>query len=350
MDMDGERADANAPGTAGRAVLEAERARASGVVERPESPRQQSLPLPWRLACPDDERAFAHPAERDFSRILSYYRVRWIYEPTTFALDWNSDGRPVEMFTPDFYLPDHRLYIELTTMRQRLVTRKNRKLRRMRELYPTVKVKLLYRKDYQRLVGSYRPPAALAPCERGRTLFSATDIEAAIERVAGTLADRSPGPEPWLMLTLGQGATMFSEALAGALDRRGVGLEREQVRLTRFRSAAGEGRVRVRCGPRGPVGGRRILIAVDVVSTGLSLAYLTRWLRRRGVRDVTICALLDRRAARLVDLPPVEACFEAPNEILVGFGLRLVRQFSDLPEIATLAPAATPLDDPAASP
>jgi len=59
------------------------------------------------------------------------------------------------MFTPDFYLPDVDLYLELTTMNQSLVTHKNRKIRLMHELYPEVSVRLLYRKDFHRLLAKF---------------------------------------------------------------------------------------------------------------------------------------------------------------------------------------------------
>ncbi|MCC6703296.1 MAG: hypothetical protein IT334_00380, partial [Thermomicrobiales bacterium] len=86
------------------------------------APVQQAFPALWRYVKPPEEGDFAHPADRDFASILHYYRIRWSYEPTSFPLEWGADGRPTELFTPDFYLPDLRLYIELTTMRQRLVT------------------------------------------------------------------------------------------------------------------------------------------------------------------------------------------------------------------------------------
>src|SRR5256885_14426058 len=94
---------------------------------------------------------FAHHSEQEFARFLDYYRIRWTYEPVSFPIAWDS-GRIAEMFTPDFYLPEHDLYVELTTMKQSLVTPKNRKVRLLRELYPDVNVKLLYRKDYQQLL------------------------------------------------------------------------------------------------------------------------------------------------------------------------------------------------------
>ena len=99
--------------------------------------------------------SFAHPSEAAFARILSYYRISWRYEPRTFPIRWDPDGRIVESFTPDFYLPELGLYVELTTLRQSLVTRKNRKLRLFRRLYPDVAVKLFYRGDLGQLLGKY---------------------------------------------------------------------------------------------------------------------------------------------------------------------------------------------------
>jgi hypoxanthine phosphoribosyltransferase len=94
---------------------------------------------------------FAHRVELECARILDYYGVPWLYEPTTFVLDRNAAGRVTEAFAPDFYLPDQDLYVEITVMKQSLVTRKHRKLRKLRALYPEVRVKLLYRRDIERL-------------------------------------------------------------------------------------------------------------------------------------------------------------------------------------------------------
>ena len=83
---------------------------------------------------------FAHPSEREFARILDFYRIAWQYEPRSFLLE-ERDGQIIEMFTPDFYLPDLDLYVELTTLRQRLVTRKNRKLRRWSLSYSSTRMR-----------------------------------------------------------------------------------------------------------------------------------------------------------------------------------------------------------------
>jgi hypoxanthine phosphoribosyltransferase len=98
---------------------------------------------------------FAHASEAELARILDYYQVAWQYEPRSFPILWNLDGAVVESFAPDFYLPEFDLYLELTTLRQSLVRRKNRKLRRLRELYPMLRVKLFYGKDFRQLLLKY---------------------------------------------------------------------------------------------------------------------------------------------------------------------------------------------------
>jgi hypothetical protein len=103
----------------------------------------------------DPSTPFAHASEAEMARILDFYAVRWEYEPHTFPILWNLEGDVVESFAPDFYLPDLDLYLEMTTLRQRLVRKKNRKLRRLRELYPGVNIKLFYARDFRALMLKY---------------------------------------------------------------------------------------------------------------------------------------------------------------------------------------------------
>jgi hypothetical protein len=113
-------------------------------------------PSPTDDAGPARRRAsFAHNAEAQVAKLLDFYGVAWEYEPRTFDLDWDDDGRVTRAFTPDFYLPDHDLFIEVTTLRQELVTRKNAKVRRLRALHPDVNVKVLYQRDYLGLLAKY---------------------------------------------------------------------------------------------------------------------------------------------------------------------------------------------------
>jgi hypothetical protein len=79
-------------------------------------------------------------------------------------LQWDRAGLPQQAFTPDFYLAAYDLYIEITTLNQKLVTKKNRKARRLRELYPDVNIRVLYQRDYLHLLVKYglEPPSQLA--------------------------------------------------------------------------------------------------------------------------------------------------------------------------------------------
>jgi hypothetical protein len=98
---------------------------------------------------------FAHASEAELARILDFYQVQWRYEPDVFPISWNSSGAVVESFAPDFYLPEIDIYLELTTLKQTLVRRKNRKLRWLRLLYPEIRIKLLYARDFRALMVKY---------------------------------------------------------------------------------------------------------------------------------------------------------------------------------------------------
>ena len=125
---------------------------------------------------PADQITFAHNSECEFARLLDFYRVEWEYEPTAFPIEWDAAGQPTQHFRPDFYLPGFGLYIEITTLNQRLVTKKNRKVRRLRELYPDVRIKVLYQRDYLSLLAKYglEPPSQMVlppiPVEHGPSL------------------------------------------------------------------------------------------------------------------------------------------------------------------------------------
>jgi cytidylate kinase len=107
---------------------------------------------------PVERKAFGHPSEQVFANLLDFYRIAWDYEPRSFPLQWDKDGKVSEAFTPDFYLPEFDLYVELTTMKQANVTRKNRKIRLLRAIYPHVNIQIFYQKDVQDLVLKYRAP------------------------------------------------------------------------------------------------------------------------------------------------------------------------------------------------
>ena len=127
------------PGAAERIRLASKLRLARRFADLPGSPLLERVP-------------FAHPSERVFARLMDFYGIEWEYEPRTFPIEWNERGEVSEAFAPDFYLPELDLYVELTTMKQSLVTKKNRKVKRLRELHPDVNIRIFYQKDVEDLV------------------------------------------------------------------------------------------------------------------------------------------------------------------------------------------------------
>jgi hypothetical protein len=109
----------------------------------------------FQAYCGSEPPRFANPAELEYAKILDWYGIPWLYEPTTFVLERDAEGRVTEAFSPDFYLPDQDLYLEVTVMKQSLVTRKNRKLRKLRQQYPEIRIKLFYERDFMRLAARF---------------------------------------------------------------------------------------------------------------------------------------------------------------------------------------------------
>jgi hypothetical protein len=139
---------------------------------------------------------FAHASEAELARILDFYQVAWLYEPRSFPILWNLEGTVVESFAPDFYLPEMDLYLELTTLRQSLVRKKNRKLRRLRELYPMVRIKLFYGKDFRALLlkyGRLELAASLSGTEGQVGVPVAVPVQSLIAKVADLPAAAAVG-------------------------------------------------------------------------------------------------------------------------------------------------------------
>ncbi len=120
------------------------------------SPRGASALAPLRLPAERVVR-YAHESEAHLASYFDRLGVAYEYEPVEFVLEWDDTGRETLGFRPDFYLPEFDLFVELTTLRQRLVTRKNRKVRTLRALYPEIRIEILYQRDYEALMAGQEP-------------------------------------------------------------------------------------------------------------------------------------------------------------------------------------------------
>jgi hypoxanthine phosphoribosyltransferase len=288
------------------------------------------------------EPEFAHPSEREFARILDFYGVAWQYEPRSFVLS-EEDGRVTEMFTPDFYLPDLDQYVELTTLRQRLVTRKNRKLRRLQERYPEINVRLLYKRDYYELLAKYGFHAGELDLPRfdellrdaDRILFSQRQVRLAVERLAADLTRDYAARDPLLVGVL-KGVSFFLSDLARAMP---IPLELGFMAVSEL-GAVGGGGVRILLDLERDIRGRDVVLIEDIVDTGLTLHYLLSHLAAHQPASLEVCALLDKRPRRLVESSIRYVGFEVGDDFLVGYGLDFQRRYRNLPFISVLKPEA----------
>jgi hypoxanthine phosphoribosyltransferase len=311
------------------------------------SSAQPSVPQKWRRPVRQRSRLvrrtgpahsrieFAHPSEQEFARFLDYYRIRWMYEPTSFPIAWDGT-RVAEMFTPDFYLPEHDLYVELTTMKQSLVTPKNRKLRMLREVYPDVNVRLLYRKDYQQLLAKAGYGALevqhLRKQDIGAILISPVELETRVRALARKISRDYHGRSLILVGVL-KGITFFLADLARQIK---VPFVIDYLDLRRYAGAQPRERVRIARDIDYPIEGRHVLLVEDIINTGLTLDYLLSELRERQPASIEVITLLDRPGRRLVEVPVHYVGFQIPNDYVVGYGLDYRELYRNLPFICAL--------------
>lgn len=286
---------------------------------------------------------FAHPSEQEFARFLDYYRIRWVYEPVSFPIDWDA-GRVTEMFTPDFYLPESDLYVELTTMKQSLVTPKNRKLRMLRELYPDVNVRLLYRKDYQQLLTKFGYGAVevqnLRKQDIGDILISPVELETRVRALARKISRDYRGRSIVLVGVL-KGVTFFLADLARQIK---VPFVIDYLDLKRLAGAQPRERVRIARDIDYPIAGRHVLLVEDIINTGLTLDFVLSELGEREPASIEVVTLLERPNRRLVQVPIRYVGFQIPTDYVVGYGLDYRELYRNLPFICALKPSVYELD------
>lgn len=285
------------------------------------------------LHLPAKTASFAHPSEEDFARLLDFYQIEWVYEPRSFLLEWEGE-RVTEMFTPDFYLPGLDLYIEMTTLKPGLTSEKNRKIRRLRELYPETNIKLLARRDYDRLLAKYgHGPLAGAKTEGvGRILFSADQIQARVRQLAEQISHDYEGRHIMLVGVL-RGVFCFMADLMRYLE---VPADVDFMALSYYGADDGGEAVRITKDLDMNPKGRDLVLVEDIVDTGMTLSFVLAHLRARKPASLAVCTLLDKKVRRIADVPLAYVGFEVPDEFLVGYGLDYREEYRNLPFVALI--------------
>jgi bifunctional protein TilS/HprT len=292
------------------------------------SPQVSALPT-----TPLKPTTFAHPSEEDFAKLLDFYCIEWLYEPRSFPLKWDGD-KIVEMFTPDFYLPELDVYIELTTLKQNLLTEKNRKLRQVRQLYPEVKVKLITKNDFAKLLAKYGyGPLGEAKVEGvDRVLYSHAQIQRRIRTLSRHIS-RDYAGQRLVLIGILKGVVCF---MADLMQNLSIPVTIDLMAISYY---GGDGQVvKITRDLDSIITGQHVLMVEDIVDTGMTLNYILGHLSAHNPASLRVCTLLDKKARRLVNVPLDYVGFEVPDEFVVGYGLDYKGEYRNLPFIGIFHP------------
>tara|TARA_Y100000817_G_scaffold266217_1_gene222312 strand:- start:390 stop:1526 length:1137 start_codon:yes stop_codon:yes gene_type:complete len=302
--------------------------------------RRKSIPINLegmintKGAVPSDtaDVSFMHPSEREFAKLLDYYEIPYLYEPRSFPLRWEGN-RVVEMHSPDFYLPDQDQYFELTTMKQSLVTQKNRKLRQLKELYPEINIQLLYRRDYIRLLGKYGyGPMVDAEVEGlGSVLFSELQIRKRVSEIAQKITEDYSG-EPPVVIGVLRGSFVFLSDLVRAIDLQ---IEVAFMSVSRYGNEE-KLSVEITRDIEVNIEGRNVILVEGIMDTGLTLRPIMQHIQEKHPSSISVCVMFDKRARRVSDVNLSYVGFEVPDEFIVGYGLDYNEVYRNLPNVYSM--------------
>ena len=279
-----------------------------------------------------DTSIFAHPSELEFAQILNFYGLKWEYEPRSFALRYDGD-KIAEMMTPDFYLTDLDLYLELTTLKQSLVTQKNRKVRKIKELYPDVNIKLLYRKDFHRILAKYGfGPLAEADTKGiDKILLSTRQIQHKVNRLGSEISSDYKGLKP-VLVGVQRGMICF---MADLMRKISLPVEIDFMTISPY-SGDDSQSVAISKDLEMDLSGKDVILVEDIIDTGMTLSFLKDHLISKNTNSLEICTLLDKKIRRLVETDIKYVGFDVPDEFLVGYGLDYNEKYRNLPFIGIL--------------
>ena len=287
--------------------------------------------LPQMVANPLKPTEFAHESEAEFANLLDFYQLEWLYEPRSFPLAWNG-ADVTQMFTPDFYLPELDMYIELTTMKQNLITVKNRKVRRLREQYPDINIRLLTKKDFLKLLTKYGyGTMGEAKVEGvGRVLHSHIQIQRRVRAIARKVS-RDYAGERIVVIGVLKGVMCFMSDLMQYIS---IPVRVDYMDISHY---SGDGEVvKITRDLDSPIGGQHVLMVEDIVDTGMTLNYVLAHLAAHKPASLRVCSLLDRKARRLANVKLDYVGFEIPDVFVVGYGLDYKGEYRNLPFIGEL--------------
>lgn len=164
-------------------------------------------------------------------------------------------------------------------------------------------------------------------------LFSHEEIATTVKRLAAEISQAYQNKNP-LLIGVFKGSFIFMADLIRLLD---FPLEVDFIRLSSYgRGKESSEKIKVLRGLRSQVKGREVLVIEDIVDTGLTIAFLLDYLRKKRAASLKLCALTDKPSRRKVSVTIDYLGFTVPDKFIIGYGIDWDERFRNLPDICTL--------------
>jgi hypoxanthine phosphoribosyltransferase len=163
-----------------------------------------------------------------------------------------------------------------------------------------------------------------------KTLITRQQINKALDRLSAEIRRDYEGKNP-LLIGILKGSFVFMADLVRKLN---MPLEVDFICLSSYgASTESSGKVRVMTKLSSPLAGRHVIAVDDIIDTGLTTAYLIRYLKRKKAASVKLCALTEKPSRRKTDVSIDYLGFTVPDKFIVGYGIDWDQKYRYLPAI-----------------
>ena len=168
--------------------------------------------------------------------------------------------------------------------------------------------------------------------ENFKELISKEELDRRIEELAKEIDEDYLNKELTIICVM-RGAVFFAVELTLKMKTK---LKYEFITISSYEGTDSTGEVTLRSDLREPIEGKDVLIVEDIVDTGKSMKYLLEHLWAKNPRTLKVCALINRKGRREIEVPIDYVGFDAPNNYVVGFGFDIDNNYRNLPYVAYL--------------
>ncbi len=167
-------------------------------------------------------------------------------------------------------------------------------------------------------------------------LFTQEQIRARVAQMGAQIAVDYADRQPLVVVSVLKGAAVFMADLVRAID---LPVEMDFMAVSSYGlGATSSGAVDIVKDLSMSIEGKHVLIAEDILDSGLTLDFLVRELSSRKPATLEIAALLRKRGTQKAELSCAYVGFECPDEFIVGYGLDYAERYRNLPCIGALKP------------